>query len=906
MLSYLLAGAMVFGGVATTNVATVNANAETDEIMVASFWTSDNDTTDTVYFSTDGVTFHEICEAFTDATPNDSSKSVMTKARHQYEYADPDQIPSEGGKNGWEASPKVLKVDANGNYIYHATDVTSDVTLHDPSILYDTNNKCFWMISGDATGTGDARRVRIMMSYSFDLINWSFPAGGYIKLSSLPSGFSSDNWDMVAPDFIMGTDGKIYIAFSIGYFALFHNDDPLNDKMYPYVAKVNSITMPTYRDTNNMTAYVADPAKIPEAQPTFTFEDAKQVKLPCMTERANVAEHNHIDASFYVEGGWNYYAIKENGVTNEIWRIKDLANVSDASKWESVCYDAVTGYEGPCLTKYQGQYFLYMDRLSSFRPTGLDGVQSETPFGSEGTWVAKASTDDGLNGYTGWLEENIKEIQTLRKDNSKKANRHGTVITVSGEAAKVVRAAAKKAGYKDSDLYGSVSGWANSGWYQKESYLGNIGPDTEARPLAHRFAKYFYENNRRVGTSRDTDRGVEKCLNLFSNKGDGGEQNWVFFQANGSYPDLDGRLLTGYAGNSRNDGKSWHNQDAEVAIPTDFSTYNRVGSAKYDAKDNSLGDMVQLYKWVRYDWQGKMRKCGDDDSNRILEDQTNKQWYRYDPTYGYMVKGAFGFVNNAGYDCIMWFDLVNGTLQKNTTFTVNGATYYTNDGGFAYHDAALTNPVKPGVLPSVSYPSNVDIDGGSESGGAVAPQHIDGKDLSWYTTDDGKSYWYENGEKQGTVNDAKGVYGDGTNRGREICDNNTKDQFGNGTWFWLDAAYDGAKAVGKEVWIPYIYQHEGTLDDNGMRELANESDAGMGDLVYEYMKNKNGKWVRYDENGKMLKGWVKIEGALAVAYPNQAGNTYYYDSRTGLMAKGVVTIEGVEHEFDTTTGVMIR
>ena len=78
----------------------------------------------------------------------------------------------------------------------------------------------------------------------------------------------------------------------------------------------------------------------------------------------------------------------------------------------------------------------------------------------------------------------------------------------------------------------------------------------------------------------------------------------------------------------------------------------------------------------------------------------------------------------------------------------------------------------------------------------------------------------------------------------------------------------------------------------------------MGELVYRYMKDKNGKWVRYDQNGRMLKSWVKIEGALAEKYPDQVGNTYYYDTRTGLMAKGLVTIDGVEHFFNEVSGVL--
>ena len=187
-----------------------------------------------------------------------------------------------------------------------------------------------------------------------------------------------------------------------------------------------------------------------------------------------------------------------------------------------------------------------------------------------------------------------------------------------------------------------------------------------------------------------------------------------------------------------------------------------------------------------------------------------------------------------------------------------------------------------------------------------SPMQLLGKDLEWNVSA-GKSYWYENGIKQGTYSDPKGVMGDGSVRGREICDLSMTDDAGQqGVWFWLDSCYDGAKAVGKEVWVPYIYQQEAEWDEAKLREIANESDPGMADCVFDAMINKKGKWVRYDENGRMLKGWVTIEGALAELYPDQAGNTYYYDTRTGLMAKGNVTIDGKECFFDETTGALVQ
>ena len=121
----------------------------------------------------------------------------------------------------------------------------------------------------------------------------------------------------------------------------------------------------------------------------------------------------------------------------------------------------------------------------------------------------------------------------------------------------------------------------------------------------------------------------------------------------------------------------------------------------------------------------------------------------------------------------------------------------------------------------------------------------------WKTVN-GKDYWYENGVKQGT-----------TGRGKEIYDPDSD------AWYWLDANQGGAKAVSKDV-----YQ---------------ESEAG------DWAENADGtgKWVRYDANGHMVKGWDT----------NDDG-TYYFDQVYGTMAKGIVTIDGNLYLFDVDTGVM--
>ena len=105
----------------------------------------------------------------------------------------------------------------------------------------------------------------------------------------------------------------------------------------------------------------------------------------------------------------------------------------------------------------------------------------------------------------------------------------------------------------------------------------------------------------------------------------------------------------------------------------------------------------------------------------------------------------------------------------------------------------------------------------------------------------GKDYWYENGVKQGT-----------TGRGKEIYDPDSD------AWYWLDADRGGAKAVSKDV----------------------------------YQESNGGKWVRYDANGHMIKGWDT----------NDDG-TYYFDLVTGAMTKGDATIDGLPCSFDTVTGI---
>ncbi len=64
--------------------------------------------------------------------------------------------------------------------------------------------------------------------------------------------------------------------------------------------------------------------------------------------------------------------------------------------------------------------------------------------------------------------------------------------------------------------------------------------------------------------------------------------------------------------------------------------------------------------------------------------------------------------------------------------------------------------------------------------------------------------------------------------------------------------------------------------------------------VYQEYEDGSEKWVRYDGNGRMVKGWNEKDG-----------NRYYFDPVTGAMAKGTVVVDGRTYRFDSGTGICL-
>ena len=253
-------------------------------------------------------------------------------------------------------------------------------------------------------------------------------------------------------------------------------------------------------------------------------------------------------------------------------------------------------------------------------------------------------------------------------------------------------------------------------------------------------------------------------------------------------------------------------------------TYNDPNGVK-DAKGMIRGREIydpesKAWYWLDAVYNGKKATDKEVWMPYLVQGDDNKEgkWVRYDKD-GHMIKG--------------WF-----TNEKGTYY------YYPETGAMAKGKVTIED---------TEYTFN-------EKNGRLISE-ID--PFTGWLEEDGKQYWYEKGVRQGTIYDPKGVMGDGEVRGREIYDPESK------AWYWLDAAFDGAKAVNKEVWMPYVIQGDSSPE---------------------------GKWVRYDEEGKMIKGW----------YTDENNSLHYYDKRTGMMYKGMWTVEGKPRFFHPSTGVVVQ
>lgn len=274
---------------------------------------------------------------------------------------------------------------------------------------------------------------------------------------------------------------------------------------------------------------------------------------------------------------------------------------------------------------------------------------------------------------------------------------------------------------------------------------------------------------------------------------------------------------------------------------------------------------------------------------RAPEDKTAKLYATFTPADGYELSGAEYWEGATGgpiadaqlennvYEFYMHANSVTikATFTKIETDQGGNTENNTNNGGeepqsleaeerTAHGAAEKTTVTAMAVFTctdkNCASAQLVDATVKQTSGVTTATVNFNGKDYTakygeknGWVEENGKKYWYENGVKQGTEG-----------RGKEIYDPDSD------AWYWLDAVQGGAMTVSKDV-----YQ---------------ESAAGQ----WADKPDGTGKWVRYDENGHMVKGWQTTDKG-----------TYYFDLITGAMAKGAGDIDGVPCAFDEYTGIAL-
>lgn len=593
----------VLGLLGSTPATTSAATSNPSQVMLGTFWSSEKDTTDTLYVSFNGTDFKSIGTAYKDSAPNDANNSLITES------------PS--------LSPRPDRVGEDTWYVN---------TLHDPGLIY--KNGFFWSISGFTTQINGQQKFVPMLGCSKDLTNWSFPnSGSSTNIAPTLTPYGKDKqrnntqWDAVAPDFMVDDDGTVWIVVSMGYYAQFHGDSSLNDVMSSYLIKASNLTPgstnPVNRDEKGK-------------QPSVTYSSAMPINLPGNST-------NRIDGSLYKENGKYYLSIKRDGVTNEIWSINNLNDCQDASKWTLVNNDVVTGYEGPCLTKYNNSYYFYTDKLADYPFDNYDG--------KTGIFVSRSS---GLNQP--WTSPT--RITATDIHGNSIPTRHGTVLTVTDpNAIAVIMNKYKAAGYTYNPSTDKPTSLNLNGWYYKD---GN---------------KYWYDNGVLARDKQVYDPSTDA---------------WYWFDADGTMA-RNKDVYIPVSNTDRSHGK-WvrYNSEGGMVKGEDLRYggwywFDPITGEMFKGFTN-IPDGTPNGKWVYYDEITGQMHHG--------ESCINGGWYRFDDWTGKMIHGEYRTESDNWY----YYDAITGIMQKGSVFHDNNWYYYDpitgimlkgdieRDGNWYYYD----------------------------------------------------------------------------------------------------------------------------------------------------------------------------------------------------------------------------
>ena len=354
-MSVLIMASLLF---TASDVFAKQALADEGDLLVGVFYRSADDWTNNIYVSKDGEMMQRVASTFE--------------------------------TTGYDSWGTPVFYDGNGGVHY---------AQKDASIVF--YNGYFWSISGWNRNDG---KIWVTISYSSDLVNWTYPEGDAllspgstkgIPVDSLPTVNGADygDFDLVAPEWFVNKDGQLYIIVSCGYYGAFHGD-ATNDQMQAYIVKVDNLSANGYGSKSGDYYWPR----------SLTFQTGIAHKLGF----SNYSGANYIDGAGYAENGVDYLVIKKDGMTNQLFQ---TSNIADANSWSLVNESMTYGYEGASIGKIGGMYYMYADHINGVAADGVGVVSSNSLTKSEFWGTPHAGC-------------------FIAQDGSELSARHGTVITM--------------------------------------------------------------------------------------------------------------------------------------------------------------------------------------------------------------------------------------------------------------------------------------------------------------------------------------------------------------------------------------------------------------------------------------------------------------------------------------------
>lgn len=303
--------------------------ASNDDILLASFFRNNCDTSDYLYTSIDGVKFE---------APN---------VPRTYSSADSDDRALECGNNP-------------ANF--------GNSPFRDPSIMY--RNGLFWVISGgsEAYASGvedDTSKISFHICWSADLLHWY--GGGSstessdvyskvdirVTISNMPYLGPDSVFDAVAPEWFQDSDGELYILFTGGNYS----EGPLGGKR---------VDLENYRNTRAYIAHVN--TLVTDLTPGDSYFDM-QVDQAVLLGGFNTIDNR--DVAIFLNDS-KYYALTKLGTPTALIEKNLAVYSSDKLTQGYSLYNtdlfknpaqtrSFRLFEGPSVIKYRGKVFVYVD-----------------------------------------------------------------------------------------------------------------------------------------------------------------------------------------------------------------------------------------------------------------------------------------------------------------------------------------------------------------------------------------------------------------------------------------------------------------------------------------------------------------------------------------------------------------